>query len=112
MGFQKGQNKLVLDINNKEYKVSVTEELVKKFKKKQVELVALKDDIGAGEVISIVKEIVNLILGEGEFNLIFGEDENNIDIYDPIDLMNYLCEEFEKFKAKKVNKYTNIVKRK
>ena len=35
MGFQTGQNKLVLDINNKEYKVSVTEELVKKFKKKQ-----------------------------------------------------------------------------
>ena len=112
MGFQTGQNKLVLDINNKEYKVSVTEELVKKFKKKQVELVALKDDIGAGVVISIVKEIVNLILGEGEFNLIFGEDENNIDIYDLIDLMNYLHEEFEKFKAKKVNKYTNIVKRK
>ena len=112
MGFQTGQNKLVLDINNKEYKVSVTEELVENFKKKQIELVDLKDDTGAGEVISVVKEIVELILGEGEFNLIFGEDENNIDIYDLIDLMNYLYEEFEKFKAKKVNKYTNIVKRK
>ena len=112
MGFQTGQNRLILEINDKEYKVSVTEDLVKKFREKQVELVALKDDIGAGEVISVVKEIVELILGEGEFNVIFKENENNIDVYDVIDLVNYLCEEFEKFKAKKVNKYTNIVKRK
>jgi hypothetical protein len=112
MGFQTGQNRLILEINDKEYKVSVTENLVKKFREKQVELVALKDDIGAGEVISVVKEIVELILGEGEFNVIFKENENNIDVYDVIDLVNYLCEEFEKFKAKKVNKYTNIVKRK
>lgn len=112
MGFQTGQNRLILEINDKEYKVSVTENLVKKFREKQVELANLKDDTEAGEVISVVKEIVELILGEGEFNVIFGEDENSIDIYDMIDLINYLYEEIEKFKAGKVNKYTNIVKRK
>ncbi|MGN1358658.1 MAG: hypothetical protein ACI4WU_04755 [Bacilli bacterium] len=112
MGFKTGQNKLVLDINNKEYKVSITENLVKRFREKQVELVSLKDNIGTKEVIFIVKEIVELILGKNEFNIIFGEDENNIDVYDVMDLVNYLCEEIEKFKVKKVNKYTNIVKRK
>lgn len=111
MGFKTGQNKIVLDINNKEYKISITESLVKKFREKQIELSNLKNDIGAEEITVIVKEIVDMFLGKGEFNLIFGEDESNIDIYDEIELTNYLYDEINKFKSERVNKYTNIIKR-
>lgn len=112
MGFQFKDNAIHLDIAGNVFNINYTEELlinVKNFYEKaaaQAEEIRDSKDYNKtlNKSINLLKETIDSICGEGTANKIFKDREANL--YDLIDVINYIYTEVSNFQKEKKNKYS------
>lgn len=112
MGFQFKDNAIHLDIAGNVFNINYTEELlinIKNFYEKaaaQAEEIRDSKDYNKtlDKSINLLKETIDNICGEGAANKIFKDREVNL--YDLIDVINYIYTEVGNFQKEKKNKYS------
>ncbi len=112
MGFQFKDNVIHLDIAGSVFNINYTEDLlinIKNFyEKATIQAKEIRDSKDYSETLSksieLFKETIDSICGEGATNKIFKDREANL--YDLIDVINYIYTEVANFQREKKNKYS------
>ena len=112
MGFQFKDNAIHLDIAGNVFNINYTEDLlinIKNFyEKATTQAEKIRDSKDYNETLSksieLLKKTIDSICGEGATNKIFKDREDNL--YDLIDVINYIYTEVSNFQKEKKNKYS------